>query len=241
MESFVREDLLDLLSDAGITNEHELLKNFFGLYHAKTTKFRFLPGEKVLLKRIAEYIKNIGTDDDASNQFKAPEKYKFSRKGTFRLFGATFYGKKSCDKKQQADDFEQQDAERETAGKLPLCSIFFTIVKQKYESKYPCLIGKEYLKENMINVTKKGNRITGSVQCIFCPIKKNPKVITVQYDEKNNGLYHWNFSNLFKHFGRHTSEKDMDVFIEKLSTENKDPENIYRQQQTSTDNKLRSS
>lgn len=89
MENFVREEMFDLLNNQCIIDDQIHLKNFYGLYHANKEKFRFMPGEKILLKRIAEYVEKINTDEKNVLQFKAPNKFNISRKDTCRLFGAT--------------------------------------------------------------------------------------------------------------------------------------------------------
>lgn len=232
MENFVREDLLDLLQNENATRKQVPLMNFFGLYHANTTKFRFLPGEKVMIKRIADHIKQISADNDKVNQFKAPKKYKIPRKDTCHILGMTLYSKKYNNRKESEKiddivlDIEQQRTEHratESGAKLSLRSKLFSIAKEKYESKYPSLADKEYLNESMVMVTKNGSRITGSVQCIFCMAEKKAKrQITIQYDENSVGLCYWNFSNLFKHFKKHT-KGDLDLNFEAIATNN--PEN----------------
>lgn len=206
MEKFVQNDLLEILCDEGMVNEQIPLKNFFGLYHAKTTKFRFMPGEKIMIKQIAVYIKEIYSDSSSLDTFKAPKTFKISRKDTFQLFGDnTLFGKLN-NTKHKILDFEQQPSESGADEKLPLRFTFLAIAKEKYESKYPELVGKEYLRENMVTVKKHRNRIVGTVECIFCSAEKKVKIITVQYHENSVGMYYWNFSNMFKHFKKHTEK-----------------------------------
>lgn len=232
METFVREDLFDLLSNECDIDDETPLKNFYGLYHANKDKFRFVPGEKVLLKRIAEYVEKINTDEKKIEQFKPPNKYKISRKDTCRLFGATFYGKRCYEKKNRDKfdnivlDSEQQLDDHTPPEKLPLRSKLFRITKEKYEFKYPHLVGKEFLMENMVEVIKNGNRIIGTVQCIFCAAEKKSKSITIQYNDKNDGSYFWNFSNLYKHFKKHSSQADADLNFDEVSNKDKELE-IY--------------
>lgn len=225
MENFVREDLFELLSTECDIDDQTPLKNFYGLYHANKNKFRFMPGEKVLLKRIAEHVEKINTDEKKIEQFKPPNKYKISRKDTCRLFGATFYGKRSYEKKNRNElddivlDSEQQLDDRTPPEKLSLRSKLFRITKEKYESKYPSLAGNVFLTENMVKIIKNGNRIVGTVQCVFCASEKKSKSITIQYDDKNDGSYYWNFSNLFKHLKKHSSEGDADMNIDEVLNE----------------------
>lgn len=230
MENFVREDLFDILCTECVIDKHEQasLKNFYGLYHAKKDKFRFLPGEKIMLKRIADYVKNFNPDDDNLNQYKPPKKYKISRKDTCRLFGGIYYGKKKYFKKYHGQfddmvhDIEQQTETINREQQLPLRSKLLCIAKEKYESKYPNLSGKDYLNVNMVQVVKNGNRITGTVQCIFCSAEKKIKSITIQYDDKYDGSHYWNFSNLFKHFKRHTSIGDAEINYDEILVQTDD-------------------
>lgn len=111
-------------------------------------------------------------------------------------------------------DSELQLDDHSPPDKIPFRSKFLQIAIKKYESKYPYLVDKDFLKENMVKVNKSGNRIVGTVLCIFCAAKKKDKSITIQYNSKHDGLYYWNFSNLFKHLKNHTFTDDADINID---------------------------
>lgn len=217
LEIFVREDLLNLLKDECI-NQHATLddadkKYFFGLYHAKPVEFRFLPGERFIIKEIAGYVKDIvdrGGHNKHLASFKAPDNYKMSRKDTCRLFGLTFFGQKSSHKHSKLQ-LILNDAAGPT-DKLTgntsqgLAVDLIPKLKAQFESKDPSLGGQDYLSESMVEIKNNGNRITALVQCVFCHLvdKKN-KRITIQFDvvQKSNNAY-WNFSNLKKHLKLHS-------------------------------------
>lgn len=218
MENFVRDDLLYALNDNLVEDDSTINGNdkkyFFGLYHAKPEKFRFLPGEKVLLKKISEYLNRcIAEDDDSSksNQFKAPSNYKVSRKDTIRLFAGTFYGKRTYSQKQQddvelVDDAQTKIVKIDRPQKLSLCAELYKKSQEKFDKTYPNLPCEKKLTENMVTVTKNGNRITGKIPCIVCSNEKREKHISIQYDAKADGSKYWNFSNLLKHFKKHSDD-----------------------------------
>lgn len=218
MEKFVRDDLLDALDDNSMENVLAVNDNdkkfFFGLYHAKPEKFRFLPGEKVLLTKISEYLNGCISGDDIiskSNDFKAPSNYKVSRKDTIRLFLGTFYGKRTYnqnppDNLKPNDDSEPNILKVDQPKKLTLCAELVQKSQEKFDKAYPNLTSEQKLTEEMVSVIKNGNRITGSILCIVCGIEKREKRINIQYNAKADGLNYWNFSNLLKHLKKHQAE-----------------------------------
>lgn len=225
LENFVRDELLDLLRDE-CTERNSVLndvdrKIFFGLYHAKPEKFRFLPGEKVMLKKIADHMNLVNSDEEKTNQsfqLKAPAKYKISRKDTCKVFGALFFGKKNYNPKQRVQQMnteaKQKLANHEPVGKSSLSSMVPEVITKariKFEKKDPSLVGQNYLTEDMVRIVDELGRITARLQCVFC-LKNNPTKppITIQYDSSSNtpDSFYWNFSNLVKHFKRIHSDID---------------------------------
>lgn len=241
LEKFVRDDLLELLHDKcdenGLPFDGCDKKIIFGLYHAKPEKFRFLPGEKVLLKKIADHMSRMVVDEDENNQslqFKAPAKYKMSRKDTCRIFGATFFGKTSINPIHCAHQLSIGEKEKlamhKPVDKSSLNSMipdFISKAKMKIEEQAPNLTGQNYLTEDMIKIIDERGRITARMQCVFClNDKKLKKEITIQYDPSTTtpNLFYWNFSNFKKHFKRiHPNASDLEEAIsekESIATEN---------------------
>lgn len=200
--------LEDECTNRNATLEDSYKKHFFGLYHAKANDFRFLPGEKTLLKEIGKYINQVIGDVeivDNLEAFKPPTDYKMSRKDTCRLFGCTFFGKKSNDKLQPQLDMANASANDETdlteTEKGSMKSALLHKLRDMFKSDEKSLIDK-------IEIIKEKSRITALVQCIVCEKDDGiVKTITIQRDPvKNSKAAYWNLSNLKKHLKKHTND-----------------------------------
>lgn len=180
---------------------------FFGLYHSKTKEFRFLPGEKALLKEIGSYIKRVFGSDEGQNcvMFKTPTDWKIPRKDTCRVFGCTFFGKKSYNKPQERtkDDDHEPNTSKVTSMKSTLLS--------KLQREFG--ISATNLSE-MIEIVSDSSRIVAAIfQCIRCYEEQGKvKKIRIQCDPvKNSQNVYWNTSNFKKHWNQqHLMKKSKD-------------------------------
>lgn len=187
---------------------------FFGLYQSTPDKFKFLPGEIILIKEIAKEVKKI-VERDGLEAFVVPKNFNVSRKDSCRLFGCTFFGKPSNKRKRnrmklnlECHDVIEDKIDEQPASKSLIVE-FITKAKRQFELVDPKLKGQDYLSENMVVIKNNGRRIIASVECVFCSMeKKSIRTMTVQYDIAKNNVAYWNFSNLKTHFKQHVFEMD---------------------------------
>lgn len=187
-------------------------KFFFGAYDSSPEKFSFMPGEKVLMMNITNYVKSVvdanGLNSDFST-FNIQNNTKLSRKDTCQFFGCTFFGKKTLPRIQHTDFFTESETCKPVSQNLK--HQLMPKLKAQFEIKDPNLKHENYLSEDMIELNYNGSRIVALVACVFCVKEKKEKKITVQFDTAKNGAAYWNFSNLKKHFKFHSIKNSQSV------------------------------
>lgn len=95
IEEFAREELAELLAAEYMLMDSKLdeLDNvvFFGIFAAKPSQFRFLPGERFSMMEMCDYVKSIIGKKDIFADLKTE---KTSRINTIQLPIGTFFGRK---------------------------------------------------------------------------------------------------------------------------------------------------
>lgn len=164
----------------------------FGLYASNPERFRFLPGEKSLIRQIVLHINSIKSKDDAHNKyFEMPSKHKISKKGLCYTSVGYLYGGKSkmvvnCPKENAADDEQLIDVSS----------------KENLLSKLNSLLLNYELttSDEMIEIRNDGHKIWAAAVCVLCKMTDKNQTIRVQYDTSNRTLKpYWNTSNFSKH------------------------------------------
>lgn len=195
VEKFAKEELVGLLAD-----EYKLLDaqqdmcdnvHFFGIYAAKPEKFRLLPGERFAVIEMCNYAKAIiGTD---VTKFADLKTEKISRANTIQLSIGKFFGTKVIKKSTASASTNEQLHE----ALIPKLKKLITMVKPKVD------LEKEML-EMDVQVLNRNNKITASVNCLFC-LNKGEKEWKkyIQYWHAPNGTSYWNLSNFKRHLQSH--------------------------------------
>lgn len=184
LETFVRNDLLGILEAECKKRKAKFDDSqktyFFGLYHAKTKDFRFLPGEKFILKEIGQYIQRLVNDEDETKfaPFKMPTNYKMPRKDTCQLFGCTFFGKQNIEKKKQRLD----DLKHATTEPSLLKQSLLPKLRKEFKVNESELID--------IEIVANGSKISALAQCVHCNRDKGKvQRIRIQYDRVKNSIF----------------------------------------------------
>lgn len=212
VEHFIRCDLLQKLEDRCSKNNHSFCDNdkkyFFGLYDSDTANFKFLLGERKLMKAAAKQVNDIRESRsfaDFVSYFTMPDDYAICKSSTFKLSADIFFGKKERKNlKSQVTDVS-----------IDMSSEVFAKVKpmlEKYAENGPLLPVRAMSKE-LIKIVNFGAGIRADVLCVFCTgndqdVEALQKRIAVQCEIRGTKRY-WNYSNLNSHLKRHIKNMKM--------------------------------
>lgn len=225
IENFVKNELLDLLNERCKQNNIPFNNAdkvfFFGCYQSTPEKFKFLPGEIMLINEIAQEVRKVIDRDGNLDFFKMPKQFIISRKDTCQLFGCTFYGKRTHKQILIPQMFDvivkpesKNTAEAESSKSCPvvLKTHLLSKLKVQFEQRDQGLKEQNYLSESMVEIINDGNRIVAQVQCIFCNKEsKTMKTFRIQFDTAKNDKAYWNFSNFARHLDSHFAKTNVDA------------------------------
>lgn len=212
----MREDLATLLEEKCTSLNTQFSEDekcfFYGLYQSNTTKFKFLPGEKLLLKEIAIHINAVieaESCDAYMPPFAIPKHFNTQmRRDTSNISVGTYFGKKSTKIRPitATDDTSNLKTEVMEKVKVHCCAVDSNLNEGDFN-------------EEIIEIVNDGTRLFARLKCVFCiSEKKNAsdkekssgkrkfaKNHIIQYDiSKATNLPYWNFSNYKNHLKYHT-------------------------------------
>lgn len=215
VESFVREELVTIFKEnaenRGTCFQEEDKCHFFGLFEHQTPLFKFMSGERKLIKRLVEHLK--ATVEEDPYHFTAV-RHNISPRDTIELSVGLFFGTKR----------KSANAQRDMKGDLfrqlkILCTSFSQ--SNKLEPVRPI---SEDIVSSIINM---GGRVRAEVICVFCRqntiTNRKPKTYSIPsfVSGKSASLY-WTLSNFKKHLEKHVNGKQK----HKSSTESSDEDVI---------------
>lgn len=178
VETYIREDLPKILKNLVKEGEELSLKEksfFFSTKYARNmADFKFMEGEKILIKEIVNHIK---VKESSRAVDAADKKIEDDRKGTVETSIGLIFG----------ENFEEcQNKHKGAKDKLESLVARMT---ENYKTKYPSIVE---IHENCIDLdVSSSDSIKAKVTCVFC--KSN-----VNISCKKNGT--WILSNLKRHF-----------------------------------------
>lgn len=201
IEKTVRDDFEDILKN----DEYDIFEiidraHIFGLFGGKVDRFRFMPGEKVLINKIVTYINSLKVDalNDCmeenlelsfhSEHFCMKPDTKISRKELCRSPIGYLFGKKT--RNVPADSAQVANKSKTVYSKenvLQKCNVRLNPFNVQ-------------LTVEQINIINDGTRVFAYAPCPLCEIKS----IAIQCDvPKNSDKPYWNVSNYNKHLEKH--------------------------------------
>lgn len=195
VETFVREDLLDIIStkaensaDEAVVEHQQLIDNFGELYTLNPSKFRFQPGDKKFIQLVIDHIRS--------------EILKKGRKRALRHFGYTTEPQKKI--KLTIDESLKED--NDTFSDSALKTKLFNQILQKLKVFSVPESILNFFNETFIIVNiSENNTITGDVTCVVChaqnkrSTKIKPKKV---YCRTKSGIKSWIISNFETHLKR---------------------------------------
>lgn len=155
VEKYVRTELLLFITEKCEGSGNKIDSNtmcfFFGVFEFDVIKFRFLPGERRLLKQITKYVNQVKVEK--KSWFKSDESHKISTKDTFRMPFGIFFGQKP--KHSKPDDLKVEPGNMKTKLFNKIQSMF-DLLKIKTEMARP-------FDENVLDVKNMGNCIQANI------------------------------------------------------------------------------
>lgn len=206
--------------------------HFFGVFANNTAAFRFVIGDKILIRRLVHFINNEAIEKN----FVMPTRYEISRaKNTIRQSVGIFFG--------------QHVGMRSTVtGTVDLANLKVQLFEKVQNlQKSVNLVQARPITEDMVRVINAGARIRREIICVYCPqnVIENEKPKTLSAHTfvagKSASLY-WTLSDFKKHL------KDVHAIIfqlndettEEKSTEVKEEkreENIHKENENKSEEK----
>lgn len=209
-ETFIRCELLDLFREKCRNQNVEFNDadkvHFFGIFESNPTNFRFLPGDKKLIKALAVYVTQFLAEDNDEISFDMPIHYKVSKKDTHLFAFGLFFGKRSKPARPNISSMVSIEpaAPKPENHKEAVCQKVNEAVKK-------CGL-MQFFTEDSIRIVNTGNSIRANVKCHFCTEMKIDKVIFVQGEQRNgSSALYWNKGNFMKHLlKKHASNEQSD-------------------------------
>lgn len=243
LERSIREEFTVFLSDETFKSSVIDLVDvvhIFGFYSNNISQFKFFPGHKVNLEKLANEVKSQGKE-----YYNLPAEYKMPRKNIIRSPIGYLFGVKTpmqCDLLQShlekgATSEMVPSTSKSTATKPtpivvdePNPNLQVTAAKSKLLERMTLLL--EPFKMNItdadINMVNNGPKVVANVICRLCEKEEKTTTITVQYSRSQvNHLFYWNTSNFGKHLMlQHNMEgenKNQIAHQKRKSKQNKTP------------------
>lgn len=190
---------------------------FFGAWVADIENFRFLIGDKIIIGKLVTHVRELNESDPL--HFKVPQNYRMSRHNTVQLPAGRFFGQHSLnmDAPQQFENIKED---------------LFNKVKEAMQTIIDTVPIVRPISQDIIQVTKAGNRIRGDVVCVFCPINKienkKPKVFSVQaFTPNRSSSVYWTIANFKRHLRSHCSpENKIEVVPEEHFENNENVDHV---------------
>lgn len=163
--------------------------HFFGVFANNTAAFRFVIGDKILIRRLVHFINNEAIEKN----FVMPTRYEISRaKNTIRQSVGIFFG--------------QHVGMRSTVtGTVDLANLKVQLFEKVQNlQKSVNLVQARPITEDMVRVINAGARIRREIICVYCPqnVIENEKPKTLSAHTfvagKSASLY-WTLSDFKKH------------------------------------------
>lgn len=216
IEQTVRDDFEDILK----TDEYDVFKyidriHIYGLYGGKVERFRFMPGERELIRKMVKYVNSLKVDaiDGEAEEirleqtfriehFDLPPGIKISRKDLCRSPIGYLFGKKThIIPKTIVGKTDEQSAKEDLLLKC----------NKRLES-FDSTMNME-----QITIINDGKRIFANASCPLCDGNANP--IAIQFDvPRNSNKGYWNLSNYGKHLTLHSKRENNEKVQEESKT-----------------------
>lgn len=222
VESFVKNELMDLFTEKcrirNLTFEENDKVFFFGIYASDHNKFRFVGGDKSIIKEMVEHVKKKidenGTEYFANVTVRA--KHKIFLEDTCKLSIGTYFAKKK-----RTVDITIASAGEHLVNEADMKSNVFINKLKPIFDVMPEMPTVHPINENIIYIIKNGVKVSADVIRPFCPGKKCHRIQCDQSAKSN--MYYWNISNFKKHLRKHeinvnkkidNDENDNNTFID---------------------------
>lgn len=211
VETFIKSELMDLLTEKcrvhNLTFEENDKVFFFGIYASDYKKFRFVGGDKSIIKEIVDYIKKKVNENGTEyfTNIAARTKNKIFLEDTCKLSVGIYFSKK----KRTLDIPVGAVGERSTNEAEMKSSLFLKKLKPLFELLPSEMTPVHPINESIIDIIKNGVKVFADVICPFCSEKKPHRI---QCDLPiNSNVSYWNTSNFKKHIKKHEKDKNGNV------------------------------
>lgn len=187
MEQFAREELIHFIQHKHPPTAKMSIESytefFLGVFAFNASKFRFLPGEKYLIKELAKYVKSKNNDNNVGEDFsyfESKQPRAISSKNTTHFPCGLFFGK-------------HLDSNNSTIEKNDIAGAILAKIKSWFTDQYA-----DSIIANLIQIKNTGRALQIKYTCMHCNVHKS---MSIQCGEAN-GRLSWNASNVKKHYKR---------------------------------------
>lgn len=207
VESFVKNELMEILTEKCQVNQLTFNENdkvfFFGIYASDYKKFRFVGGDKSIIKEVVDYVKTKITENGTEYfvNITVRAKHKIFLEDTCQLSVGRYFAKKN-----KTLDIPVVAAGERSVNQTDMKSFLFSKKLKPFFDALPSkMVPAHSITEDIVEIVKSGVKVFADVICPFCP-EKRPHRIQCDVPATANVCY-WNLSNFKKHVRKHERDE----------------------------------